>query len=1795
MRTRSVVLISIFALTLLGPWLNIVSGDNTMSTAIELYDDDYQDGYLCYPDCAAGYGPQDQFDWYKVYLNSGEMLQALLYNNGTPSSVWIDMTIYDASSNSLASVSVGDSAYKSVSYLANTSGYYYIELEAIAGYGGDDSFYRLETRVETNNIAPLADQLVLGQQLDEFVCSRECDSSNNPDRVKDPVDWYKFDVPAGISWGVSTDKGSSQAYVDIEIYEYAQNGTLVQVQHSSEGGSNEQYATAWGNSTNHSTYYMSVTASNSQGYYGAEYNLSLSQGSWYSVKEDSSTDPAAGFTYITIDDVRPGDTIRAHAIRTKVPNDLDVLLYNESEFEVYKDYLKNDYSGTTPSEILTKEDCWVCYIQKDLNDSDVGLTTVSPGRSANRSVDLSWTPTFFLVADYTDYLQDPPWNGVQDISHVFLSLDVTRITRTNQYYTVDFWNSTNSNWQQTLTGSSTIAHVSSPTGGWDASVNETDNLSYTDYRITVRNGSTSGSIVSQSQFRSINIAPIACYDSKGIDNSVAVVHVPITFDASCSSDPDSNYANQGIVSSQWYIDGTEYNSSMITGFFSETGTRSISLKVVDDQGLIRWKNETVTIVNFPIGDYSYTTNVSGSTTVRLDTNYTVNETLTWRPNWADAEVANKVIGVGLAFNFTRTHIGYVDVEIDTSVNSQFVSLNSEIISSSDRYILDLKPEVEFYWYDVENYSDAGSIGFPVPSMHELYVNQTNFTIPGQNHTLYLWDEYKEVYNGTTLVDAYGNSQMVNENITLSAIDLYPLIVHLASSVHPVSGEVAKFIANFVDIEVLLEFGIMLQITMDNGLFMHSTTIGDFGDYNSTDSLVQYTGLQSNAYDLYSDSNSTGDVLNTTNLTGSVAFSLYPFFLWESDTDVYGTVNLTINIAPKDWILSILSWFMEDPDSLSQSWSYRLFESSSPIAASGNSGYVIMDTKIDVVLPNHDTDSLWDGIDDDDDNDGVSDSLDNCSQGTLGWISSSATDYDSDGCQDSGEDMDDDNDGIEDTLDTCQTGYMGWTSNMANDYDSDGCYDLSEDTDDDNDQVLDAIDSCALGYLNWVSTTATDHDGDGCQDGIEDLDDDNDGIVDTSDTCPLGVINWISSASSDYDGDGCQDISEDSDDDNDNVMDNYDDCSNGIVNWTSDSATDYDSDGCQDSSEDMDDDNDQIVDVDDLCAKGDISWSSDSTNDYDSDGCRDLTEDTDDDNDQIADTMDSCAKGELSWSSDSSTDYDSDGCQDSSEDSDDDNDQVDDNLDSCMKGEMSWTSNSATDYDSDGCQDSSEDTDDDNDQVGDISDACSKGDLSWFSDSNTDFDSDGCQDSLEDTDDDNDQVTDTLDACAKGDLNWFSDSTTDYDGDGCQDSLEDDDDDNDQILDATDSCVKGDLSWSSDSTTDYDSDGCQDSAEDLDDDNDQIIDSLDACSKGDLDWSSDSATDYDSDGCQDSAEDMDDDNDLVMDSSDACMKGDLSWSSDSFSDYDSDGCQDSAEDMDDDNDLVADEIDDCMKGELGWSSDSTTDYDSDGCQDSGEDLDDDNDLIIDTNDGCEKGEMNWISASSTDYDSDGCQDSGEDLDDDNDLLSDDLDSCSMGEMDWISDSDTDYDSDGCQDSSEDLDDDNDLVLDLEDAFPLNASYSLDDDSDGVANELDAFPDNPDQSSDKDGDGFGDNSDGKNGDACPDSSNPETTDGCPWTVTSWMGANPTASIGMSLGVVSLVAIAVVIFRRRNFAGTDSKSELLPILPATSMPVSTAPSPEQKADMTDQNGYEWINQQNGEKWYRVANSNSAWTKFE
>ena len=54
----------------------------------------------------------------------------------------------------------------------------------------------------------------------------------------------------------------------------------------------------------------------------------------------------------------------------------------------------------------------------------------------------------------------------------------------------------------------------------------------------------------------------------------------------------------------------------------------------------------------------------------------------------------------------------------------------------------------------------------------------------------------------------------------------------------------------------------------------------------------------------------------------------------------------------------------------------------------------------------------------------------------------------------------------DNYDDCSNGIVDWTSDSATDYDSDGCQDASEDMDDDNDQIADVDDVCAKGEMSW---------------------------------------------------------------------------------------------------------------------------------------------------------------------------------------------------------------------------------------------------------------------------------------------------------------------------------------------------------------------------------------------------------------------------------------------------------------------------------------------------------------------------------------------------------------------------------------------------------------------------------------------------------------------------------------------------------------------------------------------------------
>ena len=284
----------------------------------------------------------------------------------------------------------------------------------------------------------------------------------------------------------------------------------------------------------------------------------------------------------------------------------------------------------------------------------------------------------------------------------------------------------------------------------------------------------------------------------------------------------------------------------------------------------------------------------------------------------------------------------------------------------------------------------------------------------------------------------------------------------------------------------------------------------------------------------------------------------------------------------------------------------------------------------------DGDEIGNDCDDDDDNDGVPDSLD-----AFPISASESIDTDGDGIGDNA-DPDADNDGILDISDNCIVtinidqadldgdgigdvcdpdadgdGYTSFneascgTSDfdaIAIPLDTDGDY-LADcvDDDDDNDGYYDIDDAFPLDGTEWFDT---DSDGTG---NNADNDDDNDGWLDTveinCETDPLDIL----SVPIDTDGDGepnCIDI----DDDNDTYLDTQDAFPLDVTEWI-----DTDSDGTGDNG-DTDDDNDQYLDIDEISCESDPLNAASLPLDYDKDLSPDCV-DENDDNDYCLDIED----------------------------------------------------------------------------------------------------------------------------------------------------------------------------------------------------------------------------------------------------------------------------------------------------------------------------------------------------------------------------------------------------------------------------------------------------------------------------------------------------------------------------------------------------------------------------------------------
>ena len=867
----------------------------------------------------------------------------------------------------------------------------------------------------------------------------------------------------------------------------------------------------------------------------------------------------------------------------------------------------------------------------------------------------------------------------------------------------------------------------------------------------------------------------------------------------------------------------------------------------------------------------------------------------------------------------------------------------------------------------------------------------------------------------------------------------------------------------------------------------------------------------------------------------------------------------------------------------------------------------------------DNDGVGNNADNDDDNDNWLDSSDDFPLDPSEW-----RDLDNDGTGDNS-DIDDDGDGWNDTMeDQCGTD-RNQSSSYPSDLDGDYICD-SVDSDDDGDSYLDVNDDFPNDATEWI-----DSDNDGTGDNA-DTDDDNDGTIDANDAFPLNP-----NEDTDTDGDGTGNNA-DSDDDNDGTND-----ANDEFPLDASEVSDNDGDGVGDNA-DTDDDNDGWSDADENSCVSDPLSSSITPMDFDNDGICDQM-DVDDDNDGWTDMAENNCSSNPRSAASIPNDAEGDGICDA-DDLDDDNDGFEDDEDAFPNDNSEW-------YDTDGDGiGNNEDTDDDGDGWTDSQEYACGTNQTLAASVPSDIDTDGLCAAL-DQDDDGDGWFDFVEINCQSDANNSQVVPLDTDGDSLCDVLDDDDDD-DGWNDTTElNCQTNPLNRTS-LPLDTDSDMICDLLDD-DDDNDGTLDSedqapLDPTDTRDLDGDSigdasdddidgDGFTNADETSCESNPSDansipIDTDGDGVCDEVDALPEESLDWldsdgdgvgdNQDAFPslsseqyDYDNDGTGNNV-DFDDDGDGISDSLDQCQESETGFISNPGSDYDSDGCSNE-EDMDDDNDGIEDTSDTCPTSQLIGAMNNSVDADGDGCDDMLEDDDQDNDGVLNVDDSCEdtlKGRTVDVFGCDLDTDNDLIPDDLDDCDnttvlsevnqfgcyddDDSDGVPNFLDAFISNPNESIDSDADGVGDNSDAFPLNSNETTDTDNDGVGDNTD-----QCP---NGEIKNnglaGCSEVKTdeasSFGAAVGGGSVGGLVGVL-FGALGMVFFMRRNENPLLIEKETPSIAEAVAEPeivaqtiVPTGPSIDAIPNNTDEHGFEWI-QHNSENYYRKADSNDEWLMFQ
>lgn len=896
MKSKANALATLLVLTTILPLLlPSASADNDSNTANILIDS--STNYICSPDC----GPEgvDEFDWYRVTVQPYTVSQVFVENLDDIASVTMRISVYTTdlqNPDQQFEVDANNNESALLNNSMNAPMEFFVEITTIDGWGDDGSNYVITRTDENDNFWQVATPIQPGSFLPEgLVCISDCQ-----DGLIDGEDWYEVAIDADQQIAVVAEELSWGTYLDFELYQLVDGNieSFAYEYHGGSAGGLQDYSVrAWFNTTEASTYLIRVYTSEPD---SVLYNLSVSVGTWVDVVEDD-------FHWVSFPNVKFGDEIRVQAVRTDTPNDLDVLMFNAEAFEEYRLGVA-DGSGSSPEELLAEEDCLVCSIQFTVTPEESGLLYVKPETTHAAQQEISWSPTLFLVADYTDYRSNPPANGEVDTTSIFLSISVLESQSTTENYQV-FQEEMNGDWTLIDSGTTSTGTLQPPTGGWLCDVTEIDEgFTKTVYRIEVRDGLTN-QLLSDSMFEVTNFVPIAKMQLNGDIGGSFKQGLPVVFDGTASWDGDNDE-----LSYSWLVDGVELSTEALFEAEFMEGDYLLEFEVEDGFGAQSRLTQAFSVDPISLDGFNQNVNITVPDEL-IATITTVNVNMqetSIAPSWTDFEFISTGIGIGINVESRITQTTQYDLVL-TYIDNQtsFEKVNQTVTTETA-----LKMNLAVFIRDLDT-NNITIYDMPMPSEGQIYEGQPWFPV-GLFDRVYYWGDLA-VIDTTTGAETMNN---VSVNVEIPALDLMEYITNIASNI---PGSQVPLLVLGIAVDYNLYIDIDLQVDVHNN--------GEIIEMVVQSGASSPELLPSMPVDLH--------------MNESIKYFSYSDA--ESSVEIFGSIGLRLRIAQPAWLTTGLGFIVEDPMFLEGEWEAKLVNSSGPIGISSSMAYSLSDQLLTIAV------------------------------------------------------------------------------------------------------------------------------------------------------------------------------------------------------------------------------------------------------------------------------------------------------------------------------------------------------------------------------------------------------------------------------------------------------------------------------------------------------------------------------------------------------------------------------------------------------------------------------------------------------------------------------------------------------------------------------------------------------------------------------------------------------------------------------------------------------------------------------